>query len=193
MIVTIARECGSGGHALGEQLAAHYGIPLLDKAVLMERADKAGVLEEMDDFVHEKPVNSLLYSIAMFNGENTVGQRTLKTLRELITEPSFVLVGRCGNFLYGEEPDCVSLFIHRNAEQRAQRFAQQEQISLPEARRRIRKVDENRAAFHKLYTGQVWGDVRSYQLALDAGRLNEQESLAVLERYIDARCAGNAV
>ena len=26
MIITVGRECGSGGHAIGEALAAHYGI-----------------------------------------------------------------------------------------------------------------------------------------------------------------------
>ena len=35
MIITVGRECGSGGHAIGEALAAHYGIRCYDRHILV--------------------------------------------------------------------------------------------------------------------------------------------------------------
>ena len=38
MIITVGRECGSGGHAIGEALAAHYGIRCYDRHILVSEA-----------------------------------------------------------------------------------------------------------------------------------------------------------
>ena len=34
MIISIGRECGSGGHEIGEKLAAMYGLKLYDKNLI---------------------------------------------------------------------------------------------------------------------------------------------------------------
>ena len=43
MILSIGRQCGSGGHEIGEKLAKHYGIHFYDRniiALLAEKMDK---------------------------------------------------------------------------------------------------------------------------------------------------------
>ena len=42
LIISIGRECGSGGHEIGEKLAAHYDIPLYDRNILKVLAEKTG-------------------------------------------------------------------------------------------------------------------------------------------------------
>ena len=37
MIISIGRECGSGGHEIGEKLAAMYGLKLYDKNLIKKR------------------------------------------------------------------------------------------------------------------------------------------------------------
>ena len=44
MIITVGRECGSGGHAIGEALAAHYGIRCYDRHILVSEAKARGKL-----------------------------------------------------------------------------------------------------------------------------------------------------
>ena len=43
MIITIARQCGSGGVSVGHMVAQHYGIPIYDKAALNELAQEKGI------------------------------------------------------------------------------------------------------------------------------------------------------
>ena len=69
MIITVGRECGSGGHAIGEALAAHYGIRCYDRHILVSEAKARGMYDELENFFSEKPMDSLLYSIAINNME----------------------------------------------------------------------------------------------------------------------------
>ena len=41
-VISIGRECGSGGHEIGEKLAEHYGIKLYDKNILDLLAEETG-------------------------------------------------------------------------------------------------------------------------------------------------------
>ena len=43
LIISIGREVGSGGHEIAEILAKHYNIPLLDKNILEDIAEKKNV------------------------------------------------------------------------------------------------------------------------------------------------------
>ena len=46
MIITIARQCGSGGHEIGKELASRLGLELYDRKKLEEEAKKLGKLDE---------------------------------------------------------------------------------------------------------------------------------------------------
>ena len=65
MIITIARQCGSGGHKVAQILADKLGLELFDKKRLLEEARKLDKEDEFNDFFNERPVNSLLYGIEM--------------------------------------------------------------------------------------------------------------------------------
>ena len=39
MIITIARQCGSGGHEIGKELASRLGLELYDRKKLEEEAN----------------------------------------------------------------------------------------------------------------------------------------------------------
>ena len=41
MIITIARQCGSGGHEIGKELTSRLGLELYDRKKLEDNAEKA--------------------------------------------------------------------------------------------------------------------------------------------------------
>ena len=69
MIITIARQCGCGALHIGEQLSQYYDIPFYTRKNLLELAQKRGVLQEMDDFFEERPVDELMFAISQFDEE----------------------------------------------------------------------------------------------------------------------------
>ena len=52
MIITIARQCGSGGHEIGKELASRLGLELYDRKKLEEEAKKLGKLDISDALQH---------------------------------------------------------------------------------------------------------------------------------------------
>ena len=57
-VVTLARQFGSGGHEVGEKLAARLGIPLYDREILLHAAQQSGISAEMFCDADEKPRSS---------------------------------------------------------------------------------------------------------------------------------------
>ena len=186
MIITIARESGSGGHELGKKIVGHYNIPLYDKEILVEKAREMGTLDEMESFFSERPMNSLLYAIAIENGNDDGWHKEFDILKSLIKEDSFVLIGRCGSYIYGQEADCISFFLHSDRTHRIKRTMELQKISEKKAAKLIDEVDDKRSTFHKYYTGQHWGDARCYDMSIDTDRTGNEHALHVMIDYIDA-------
>ena len=63
-IITISRQCGSGGHTIGEKLAERLKVPLYDKKILKIVAERSGLAEETIATIGEYANAKLLYMIA---------------------------------------------------------------------------------------------------------------------------------
>lgn len=187
MIITIARECGSGGHEIGERLSAHYHIPLYDKTKLIEKAKQIGMYEEMEFFFSEKPVNSLLYAIAIGNVNDKSNKMVYEMMRKLISEKSFILLGRCGSDMFKEEKDFTSIFLHGQEEDRIARTMRKQNIDREKAIELLAAVDKKRSTFHHYYTGQVWGDARNYQITLNSSLIGIEEAAEMIVAYIEKK------
>lgn len=186
MIITVGRECGSGGHAIGEALAAHYGIRCYDRHILVSEAKARGMYDELENFFSEKPMDSLLYSIAINNMEKR-NATVLKQFHELITENSFVLIGRCGNYIYKNDEDVTTLFIHSDMDSKIERTMHKQNMDRIKAKELIEYVDSKREAFHKRYTDETWGDARNYQLTVNSSVLGVEQTAEQIIAFIDKK------
>ena len=83
VIITLSREYGSGGLAIGQQLAEALGIPFYDKKLLSRAAEESGFSEEMLRQAESKATNSLLYSLATSLGVGAYGPDTLSLYDKL--------------------------------------------------------------------------------------------------------------
>ena len=55
VIISVGREFGSGGKAIAEQLAKRFNIPIYDRHLITEIADKTGLTPEEIEKYNEKP------------------------------------------------------------------------------------------------------------------------------------------
>lgn len=175
MVITIARTCGSGGHDVAEVLSKKLGIPVYDKERLMQEAKDRHCYEEMASFFEEKPVDSLLYAIAMGNSEVDRGKFPFEMIRGLAKEKDLIFIGRCGNVILRDQPDHISVFLHADDGDRIQNLCKKMGMDEKKAKRYMEEKDENRARFHRYYTGCTWGDAREYDLSISTSRLTKEE------------------
>ena len=50
---------------------------------------------------------------------------------------------------------------------------------------RVKENDENRLAYHKYYTGEVWGKADQYDLTINSCRLGFIRTEELIEHYVD--------
>ena len=128
LVITIGRQCGSGGKKIGQMLAEKMGVKCYDKELLARAAKESGFCEELFETHDEKPTSSFLYSLVMDTyslGYNTSAYMDMPinhkiflaqfdTIKKLADEESCVIVGRCADYALADYPNTVSVFVTGN-------------------------------------------------------------------------------
>jgi len=185
MIITIARQCGCGAVNVGKLLAEHYGIPFYTRKNLLEMASERGVLEEMEAFFDERPVDELLFAISSFGEARwALTEKPLRTLAAMIGDENCIIIGRCGNYIFRERKDLVSVFLRGDMENRVLDIMQEQGLSREEARDFVEQVDDCRVAYHKYYTGLTWGNADDYDVCLNCSRLGAEMTADMIQQYV---------
>lgn len=197
-IYTIGREFGSGGREVGEKLAAKLGIKLYDKELLQQAAKDSGFCEEIFENHDEKPTNSFLYSLVMdtysVSGysaapfldmplNHKVFLAQFETIKKISEKESCVIVGRCADYALSDNPDCINVFIHADLDVRIKNVSRNLNITENKARDIINKTDKQRASYYNYYTSKKWGDSKSYNLSLDAGKLGTDNCVEMILKF----------
>ncbi len=197
-IYTIGREFGSGGKAVGEKLAERLGIKLYDKELLQQAAKDSGFCEEIFENHDEKPTNSFLYSLVMdtysVSGysaapfldmplNHKVFLAQFETIKKIAEAESCVIVGRCADYALADNPDCINIFIHADMDIRVRNVCKSLNVTENKARDIINKTDKQRASYYNYYTSKKWGDSKSYNLSLDAGKLGIDNCVEMILKY----------
>lgn len=186
LILTISRQCASGGHEIGQTLASRLGISFYDKAVLMELA-RGKEYDEVRDFYEEQPVNSLLYALAMEMDQEKLGKAPFERIRRLAENGPCVIIGRCAGYIFRGEPNAVRIFIHADREVRVRRVMEYEKISQKNAEKLVDTMDKNREEFYRYYTRSQWNGAENYDLCLDSGKLGMEQTVETILNYLERR------
>ena len=185
MIITIARQCGCGAVNVGKILAQHYGIPFYTRKNLLEMASERGVLEEMEAFFDERPVDELLFAMSSFGeSRRELTEKPLRTLADMIGNENCIIIGRCGNYIFRERKDLVSVFLRGDMEDRIVDIQQEQSLSFVDAKDFVEQTDDCRVAYHKYYTGLTWGNADDYDICLNCSRLGLEKTADMIEQYV---------
>ena len=196
-VITIGRQFGSGGRAIGKLVAQKLGIPFYDKEIIKHIAQESGLSHEILDDYDEKPTNSFLYSLSL--GAYTYGNSITgipempmsdkifviqsDVIKKLAKEGPCVIVGRCAESVLKDEVDYLSVFIHTDTDSRIKRVSEYDNISRNEAAERIRKTDKKRASYHNYYSELKWGAATSYDLCINSKIGIENAAQLIIDIY----------
>lgn len=200
IIVTIARQYGSGGHEVGEIIAKEFGMAFHDKSLIELAAQKSGIDMEVLKRADEDVTPSFLYSIAVGNYsvyplainmspyEMPINDKLFNLQADIIKEEakkgSTVFVGRCADYILNNNPRVIKVYIYADINERAKRIAKKEGVSEGDARVLIYKTDKRRANYYNYYTSLKWGKNDNYNLMIDTGALGVEGAAKVISKYI---------
>lgn len=182
LIITIGRQCGSGGHMIGQLLAEKMGVKCYDKELLSEAAKHSGLCQELFEKHDECPTSSFLYSLVMDSysmGYTASGYSDMPinhkiflaqfdTIKKLADENSCVMIGRCADYALEDYPNVVSVFITGNDEDKRERLKKLYNLDDSKAKDLMIKTDKKRASYYNYYSNKKWGDPRSYDLCINS-------------------------
>lgn len=175
IIVTIAREHGSGGRLIGRKLAEKLGFSFYDKEIIAMTAKESGFTEEFISRMENTRTSSFLYSIYTATQELPLTEQVFlmqnRIIRDIASRENCVIVGRCADYILREEPHCIRTFIHAPINKRVSRvkeFYNEEQGTDEQVKNRILKMDKKRAAYYDYFTQHKWGQAQNYNITLDS-------------------------
>lgn len=200
-IITIARQFGSGGRAIGEKLAQKLSVDFYDKELISLAAKESGMSPEVFEKVDETAANSLLYSLSMglynfSSGFSAMGDLPIndklytlqhKIIREIAAKGPCVIVGRCADYILKDKKNCISVFIHADMEYRKERAVKVHNIDKDRAEHIISKTDKSRANYYSFYSGQKWDLAGNYDLCIDSSKLTEDQIVDLIISYINIK------
>jgi len=200
VIITIARQFGSGGKTIGQMLADSLGINCYERELIRMASDDSGISEALFGQNDERiRTNSFFKYKNIYKGElispESAGFTSsanlfnyqAKIIKELAERGSCVIIGRCADFILKDYPNVVSVFVHADKD-----FCHKmavDRVSVPEKEldKYIEKIDNYRGEYYKAHTGKEWYDLRNYDLCLDSGKLGFDKCVEEIKSYIDVR------
>lgn len=200
-VITIARGYGSGGKTIGRMLAKELGINYYDREILRLASDDSGISEKLFAEADEKLKTSLLFRTArnIYKGElippdsddftstDNLFNYQAKVLKELAQKESFVVIGRCADYILQDIPNLIRVFVHAPLEHCIDVVEKMSSMSRKEIEQFIQKTDRNRAEYYKYHTGRDWIDARNYDLCLNSKELSFEKCDRIIRSYMDIK------
>ena len=201
IVVTIARQYGSGGKTIGQMLAKEMGIKAYSREILKLASEDSGINERLFNQADEKLKSTSLFGIMRreYKGElippeseDFLSNQNLfnyqaKVLRELLDEESYVCVGRAADFVLKDKPNVLTVYIDAPYEDRIEREMKRQGIGRSQAIRYIDKLDHYRESYYKYHTGRQWKRVENYDLCLDSAAIGLDNCVEVIKKVIELK------
>lgn len=193
LVVTIARQCGSGGAEVGRLLANRGNLHYLDHEIIDEVARRSGVpveqIESQDeqtngplDYVlealHSNTLFSLNYShllqprarpVATLTHEHAYLHLTQRVVLEMASAGNTVIIGRGGQFLLRGLPRVLHVYIFAPLPRRIENVMQHLHLTRARASEYIERRDSATENYLRHYYGADGTQPELYHLLINTG------------------------
>jgi cytidylate kinase len=200
-VLAITRFCGSGATTISQMLAEEYGIAIYDRQLLRLASEDSGINEDLFYNADEEVKKTPLYRVSrnVYNGElispesdNFTSDINLfnyqaKVLKQLAEIQSFIVIGRCGDYILQDNKNTISIFLTADEEVCLQHEMERLVCDRKTAEKYIEKNNKFRSDYYTYHTGKRWKNVTNYDLCLNTGRLGYQKTVELIKDYVALR------
>lgn len=213
-IIAISREYGTGGRDIGRLLANALGIPLFDKeiqALAMERSNLGeDFIEKHGESVpsklklnlqrfslsvparmpagpkaHHMTAYAALHRAEARTNEDQLFQLKASIVKEIASQGSCVIVGRCASWVLREHPHLLSVFIRGDFDSCVRRSIHTYGNPAETATADVKQINKHRANYYKMHTGQTWNFLHNYDLVVNSSYTGIEGAVAVIKAAVE--------
>jgi cytidylate kinase len=203
-IITINRECGSGGGEIARLLGEKLGFKVYGRSVLKAVAQQFGItLEEMDSI---KSMRTSWWSEfcsfyqqygAAGYAPGTIADPTPKSvyyaeerfLRDLADKENCIIVGRAGFHIFRNTPNAIHMLLIADRDARIARIARKQNLTPEEAAKVVDEVDKARDNFVESVAETSRHDARNYHVCANITGLDPEIVASFLAEQIRHKMA----
>jgi CMP/dCMP kinase len=194
-VITISREYGSGGGAIGQTLAERLGWKLLDRELILELARRAHMQTSDVVRMDEHPSSAIARALKAFWIGNYYGWSTpptdvtdqdylAKLTQTVILEAAklgnCVIVGRGGQCVLTEHEDACHIFVYGSVAEKLRRVHGRDPNSMID-QAILEEVDRTRAAYIRQYYKTDWMNPHLYHLMVNSDLGLDRSASLILE------------
>lgn len=193
IVVTIARQCGSGGAEIGRLLAQRASLQYLDHEIIDEVARRSGVAVEQIEDQDEQTSGPLGYMLEALNTstpfnlnyskllqrsapsvptlthEHAYFQLTQRVVLELASAGDAVIIGRGSQFLLRGLPRVLHVYIFAPLPRRIENVRQHFHLTRSQAIDFIQRRDSATENYLRHYYGSAGAQPELYHLLINTG------------------------
>ena len=192
-IITISRQFGSGGRAIGKAVAEKLGIPCYDKEIIERVAESSGLSRDYIEATGEYSTHrtwlgralSTTHAAGTLNNEDLIWVEQRKLILDLAEKGACVIVGRCADYILKDMDNVVNVFIWADIDFRIERAIRIDGLSPNKAEENILKIDKRRANYYNYHASEKWGRAENYHLAVKSSYGGIDHAVACIKAYIE--------
>mgnify|MGYP004460155841 FL=1 len=181
IIITIAREYGSGGRYVGRLVAQKLGIKFYDKYIMVKLAEETGLSLDYIESNEQKRDNiaNISSNIAGLTTQDNLYLEESKLIKSL-SSSSCVIIGRCADDILKDEKNILKVFIYSDMDDKIKRVTTHYNIDKKNALKEIKRINKLRSNHYKHYTGKNWGMPDNYDLCINSDLLGVEKTAEII-------------
>jgi cytidylate kinase len=192
-VITVSRQTGSGGAAIGQRLAEQLGASYLDKQIIREAAQQLGISEaaaaehnERAEAFIERLARVLWVSDPAFaalsapippipfkSTTEAFVEVTRQLVRQAAATGNAVIFGHGAQFILARQPGVLHVRFIAPFPFRVERVKRRENLNQAEAERWVREEDQRRANGIRQYYNADWNAPDPFHLILNTAFLDQ--------------------
>lgn len=183
IVITIAREYGSGGRYIGKLVAKKLGINLYDKEFIEKMALDTGLSTEYIKETEQKRNIFDVFNNGYYSGLSNADElfiKEAKFIKEVANKESCVIVGRCADFILKDNKNVLKIFINSNMKDKINRVVKYYKINKEEAEKEIVKENKLRENHYNYYTEKEWKNPENYDLCINSDSIGIDNAVELI-------------
>ena len=192
LIVTVAREYGSGGRYVAKLVAEKLGLKFYDKNLIEIISNESGLsasyIEENEQNIHGNLLSSFnaQYYNNLSNDDNLFIAES-KAIKEIAEKGGSVIVGRCSNYILKDKENVVNIFLYSDDENKIKRAVKYYGLDEKIASKEINRINKNREKHYNYYTHEKWRNINNYDLSINVDKLGVEKTAQFIADFINSK------
>ena len=180
LVISIAREHGTGGKEIARRVANKLSLKFYDKEEIKKYAVNNSMIEE------NLPDDELYKFYLSLDAEKDSIIKQSETIRKISSEENCIIVGRGADYILKDNSNLIRIFLYAPLEYRINKVKEMYNDTYKEAKKHVLDSDKSRSSYYEVITNKSWGNRENYDLCLNC-EIGSDKAVDIICDYIEKR------